>query len=159
MTRRSYNNRQELIFEAYPEIRMIELGSPAPQDVPQDVSQDVEVDAWGSHLGVVANDEGYNNDTMARDGKFSDNTDGARDDDKDQENETIKNLDESIITKSDASHLGSASHLVDDQVNKVDEIDEINTDENEDDINTDEDEDYVSYLYVYFIYFKSLNTF
>ena len=66
MTYRSYNNRRELIFEAYPEIRMIELGSPAPLDVPQDV----EVDARGSHLGVVAN---YNDNAVPpQDDSFDD---------------------------------------------------------------------------------------
>ena len=54
MTYRSYKIRRKFIFEAYLEIRMIELGPPAPLDVPQDV----DVDARGSHLGVVANDEG-----------------------------------------------------------------------------------------------------
>ena len=40
MTRRSYSMQRELTFEVYPKIRMIELGSPAPQDVPQNVPQD-----------------------------------------------------------------------------------------------------------------------
>ena len=33
MTRRSYDARRDLIFAAHPELRMVELGLPAPQDV------------------------------------------------------------------------------------------------------------------------------
>ena len=40
--RQSYDIRRDLIFVAYPEIRMVEIGAPVPLDAPQD---DVEVES------------------------------------------------------------------------------------------------------------------
>ena len=41
MTRRSYNARRDLILAAHPEIRMVELGPPAPQDEEEEVHLEV----------------------------------------------------------------------------------------------------------------------